>query len=589
MTGIPLFPYSHHARNGVSPPGDPKWIAVAVLFVLAGIVSGPRSRVSAGESDPGSIIEGTVRDDEGAVTGAVVRVQATEHRAVTGPGGRFELAVPSSFKGPARLTAWAEGYFIGGPVEASPGDKGVTIPLHRHGRLDNPEYEWIPAFGPGGTGENQACSACHYRGESAQGPALPVDEWLEDAHSRSAVNPRFLTLHTGKDISGRRSPSTRYRHSGDNRLLPLPRDPEEPYYGPGYRLDNPDHTGECGACHTPAAAVAAPFNTDPVTVRGAEAEGVTCDFCHKVWAVRLDPETGLPFPDKPGVLSYEFRRPFEGHQFFAGPLDDVAPGEDTYSGLQRSSQFCAPCHFGVFWNTVVYDSFGEWLRSPYSREGTGKTCQDCHMPASGTDRFAHPEKGGLKRDPGTIAGHRMPGAADPELLRNAVSLALDAERSPEGVRVKTRVVNDRTGHHVPTDAPLRHVILVVRAYGGDGSELPLEKGPVLPEWCGSGDPADGCYAGLAGKVFVKLLEEVWTGISPTAAYWNPTRVVIDTRLAAFESDTGEYLFIAPDPGDVRVEAVLLYRRAYKKLMDQKGWTDPDIVMESAAVTLRQKH
>ena len=166
------------------------------------------------------------------------------------------------------------------------------------------------------------------------------------------------------------------------------------------------------------------------------------------------------------------------------------------------------------------------------------------MPSTGAEFFARPEKGGLKRDPNTIVSHRMPGARDLDLLRNAVSLTLEAEQVPEGIRVRTKIVNDRTGHHVPTDSPLRHLILVVRAYGSDGSKLSLKTGPVLPEWCGSGDPADGNYAGLPGKVFVKLLEEIWTGVSPTAAYWNPTRVVMDTRLAAFQSDVGEFLFVS---------------------------------------------
>jgi hypothetical protein len=512
-----------------------------------------------------------------------------EHSAVTGSEGKFELAVPGSFSGPVKLTAWAKGYFIGGPVEASPGQKDVTISLHRHSQLDNREYEWSPSVRSAGSGENQGCSECHFRGEAASGPVLPVDEWLKDAHSQSAVNPRFLTLHSGTDMSGRRSPNTRYRRISDNKIVPLPPDPEEPYYGPGYRLDNPDHTGDCGACHVPAAAINAPYNTDPVSVQGVEAEGISCDFCHKIWDVSLDPVTGLPFPERAGVLSFEFRRPFKGHQFFAGPLDDIAPGEDTYSKLQKRSQFCAPCHFGVFWGTVVYDSFGEWLRSPYSREGKGKTCQDCHMPSTGAEFFVRPDKGGLKRDPNTIVSHRMPGARDLDLLRNAVSLTVEAEQLPGGIRVRTKVVNDLTGHHVPTDSPLRHLILVVRAYGSDASELSLNAGPVLPEWCGSGDPANGNYAGLPGKVFVKLLEEMWTGVSPTAAYWNPTRVVMDTRLGAFKSDVGEFLFIAPDSGDVRIEAVLLYRRAYKKLMDLKGWSERDIVMESAAISLSQKH
>ncbi len=589
MIRTPLYPRTCFASAGASVPGGLKRFAFLGSFVLAGIISGSSCQISAQEVGSARIIEGTVRDHDAGVPGAVVRIQTTEHSAVTGSDGEYALAVPGPVSGPVRLTAWAKGYFIGGPVNALPGEKGVTISLERHSRLDNPDYEWLPSFRSSGSGENQGCSECHFRGENAPGPDLPVDEWLEDAHSQSAVNPRFLTLHTGKDMSGRRSPNTRYRRVPDQGLVPLPPDPEEPYYGPGYRLDNPDHTGECGACHVPAAAVDAPYNTDPVSVRGVEAEGVTCDLCHKIWDVRLDPDTGLPFPDKPGVLSYEFRRPFEGHQFFAGPLDDIAPGEDTYSELQKSSRFCAPCHFGVFWDTVVYDSFGEWLRSPYSREGTGKTCQDCHMPSSGAEFFTLPEKGGLKRNPDTIVSHRMPGAADRDLLENAVSLTLEAEQLPEGIRVRTEVVNDRTGHHVPTDTPLRHLILVVRAYGGGNSELPLKKGPVLPEWCGSGDPAKGYYAGLAGKVFVKLLEELGTGVSPTAAYWNPTRVVMDTRLGAFESDFGEFLFAAPDSGDIRIEAILLYRRAYKELMDLKGWSDPDIVMESAAVSMSSKN
>jgi hypothetical protein len=564
------------------------WIAIPCVLVLTGTVLCPGLPIPAEGGSPERIVQGIVRDDEGIIPGALVRIQTTEFSAVTGSGGAFELAVPESLDVPVKLTAWAEGYYIGGPVEASPGAKGVTISLHRHGTLDNHRYKWLPSRRSTGAGENQGCSECHLRGEAAGGPVLPVDEWLEDAHSQSAVNPRFLTLHSGKDMSGRRSPSTRFRRTKDYGFVPLPPDPEEPYYGPGYRLDNPDHTGDCAACHAPAAAIDAPFNTDPVSVEGVGAEGVPCDFCHKIWNVRLDPGTGLPFPNRPGVLSYEFRRPFGEHQFFAGPLDDVAPGEDTYSGLQKSSRFCAPCHYGIFWDTVVYDSFGEWLRSPYSREDTGKTCQDCHMPNSGSEFFAHSEKGGRKRDPKTVVSHRMPGARDPDLLENAVSLSLGAKQSPEGIRVRTKVVNDRTGHHVPTDSPLRHLILVVRAYGRDGTALPLKSGPVLPEWCGSGDPALGCYAGLAGKVFVKLLEEARTGVSPTAAYWNPTRVVMDTRLGAFESDEGEFLFAAPDSGGVRVEAVLLYRRAYKKLMDLKGWNEPDIVMESAAVSIPRK-
>lgn len=102
--------------------------------------------------------------------------------------------------------------------------------------------------------------------------------------------------------------------------------------------------------------------------------------------------------------------------------------------------------------------------------------------------------------------------------------------------------------------------------------------PLLPR-------ADGNYAGLPGKVYVKLLEEKWSGDSPTAAYWNPTRMVMDTRIGAFESDTGEFLFDAPDSGEARVKAQLIYRRVYKNIMDLKGLNEPDIVMESVEVSV----
>jgi len=39
-----------------------------------------------------------------------------------------------------------------------------------------------------------------------------------------------------------------------------------------------------------------------------------------------------------------------------------------------------------------------------------------------------------------------------------------------------------------------------------------------------GDPEQGYYAGLLSKGFAKVLEELWSEVSPMGAYWNPTRV-----------------------------------------------------------------
>ena len=107
----------------------------------------------------------------------------------------------------------------------------------------------------------------------------------------------------------------------------------------------------------------------------------------------------------------------------------------------------------------------------------------------------------------------------------------------------------------------------------------LKDGPTVPEWGGIGDPHKGYYASLPGKAFAKVLMEWWTEITPSGAYWNPTRVVSDNRIPAFETDTSTYTFAAPQEGESTIEVTLLFRRAFKKLMDQKGWNVPDIVME----------
>jgi len=207
------------------------------------------------------------------------------------------------------------------------------------------------------------------------------------------------------------------------------------------------------------------------------------------------------------------------------------------------------------------------------------------MPVTDATHFVLPDKGGLERPPGRIFNHRMPGAMDEELLQNAVTMTTTAQIEGSTVIVHVEITNDRTGHHVPTDFPGRHLILLVLATDANGNPLNQLDGPQVPEWGGVGDPSDGYYAGLPGKAFAKVLQEIWTEISPSAAYWNPTRVLSDNRLAAFATDTSTYAFAAPDDGEVTVEVTLLFRRAFLELMDHKGWDVPDKIMEQQEVRI----
>lgn len=517
-------------------------------------------------------VTGVVMDDYGPVSGATVRVQATDNVTKTLPDGSFSLSGLT----PAQeiiVTAWAPGYYVGW-TKAVPGGDPVTIKLRSYYTTDNPEYNWFSFEGLEGSRSCGECMPVHYQ------------EWLADAHSQSAVNPRFLSMYLGTDIYGNQSPLTRYAFHKDYGRIPLRPDPDQLYYGPGYKLDFPDTAGNCATCHVPAMA-AKPgmvYAADPTKATGIALEGIFCEFCHKIGDVLLDPSTGLPYPNMPGVLSMRLYRPEADQQLFFGTFDDVTR-RVSYLPLLEESAFCAPCHFGVFWDVVIYNSFGEWLESPWSDPETGKTCQQCHMPVTDATWFVLPEKGGLERPPGRIFNHQMPGAMSEELLQNAVTMTVEALREEREIKVTVRITNDKTGHFVPTDSPLRHLILLVIVTDEEGRKLQQTSGPVVPDWGGVGDPEQGYYAGLPGKAFAKVLEELWTEISPTGAYWNPTRIVSDNRIAPFATDVSEYRFLGPAVGKVTVDVKLIFRRAFKELMDQKAWDVPDILMEREIIEL----
>jgi hypothetical protein len=286
----------------------------------------------------------------------------------------------------------------------------------------------------------------------------------------------------------------------------------------------------------------------------------------------------------PGVLSLRLYRPYEGQELFFGQFDDVTRRVSRLPLIEESA-FCAPCHFGEFWGVPIYNSYGEWLESPYSDAETGSTCQDCHMPAVDYDFFVYPDQGGLHRDYSPILSHLMPGAMDEQLLQNSVTMTTTAQLQGEEILVEVRITNDQTGHHVPTDSPLRHLILWVDARDAQGQALTLLQGTTLPDWCGVGDPADGDYAGLPGKAFAKVLQELWTEVYPSGAYWNQTRIVSDNRIAAFDTDCSTYVFAAREAETATVEVTLLFRRAFKQVMDWKNWRVPDIVMERTSLQL----
>ena len=544
-------------------------------------------------------ISGTVVNENGVVADAIVQVQATTNKTQSSSTGTFTLSGLSGTT-PVTVTAWAAGHFIGW-VTVNPsapeweGGDNLKITLKPLPQSDNPAYEWFTFEGVSGS---EACSLCHRE----------YSEWKSDQHSRAATNAHFLDIYMGTDANGNVGQAVQFDVTGK----PLPIDTTQPYHGPGFRLDNPSRGGNCASCHTPVASKASnaqncswsgchtsltiersngvlQYPAVPSTsLTGSAAEGVSCEFCHKIVNVVFDPKTGLPLPDMPGIMSYELVRPkTEEQQVFFGTLPDVSR-PDSYLPLLSKSEYCAGCHFGVFGGvvgmgevkggTVIYNSYGEWKDSPYSDPVTGKTCQDCHMPVSKENWFVSPERGGLKRDNVELHDHTMLGATSTTLLQNTVTMTTDAKRNNGQIEVQVSITNDQAGHDVPTDVPIRSVILVVEAFDADGKPLALTTGPVNPEFSGN-------YGGVPGKTFAKVLRDDWTGETPTAAFWRPVTIVEDNRIKAMATDTTKYVFAAPSKQAVTIKVKLLYRRSFYALMQQKGWNDPDIPMEDATIEL----
>lgn len=541
-------------------------------------------------------VSGIIENEAGEpVEEAIVQIQARPEQIETDADGAFSF---SGIEGttPFAITAWAEGHYIGwtivNPSAADwAGGDNLRITLRSLPTEDFSQYTWFEEEGVRGSA---SCGLCHRE----------YTEWQLDRHSQTASNIHFLTMYNGTNVDGEVGQQTKW--DSDANILPI--DPNLPYYGPGFKLDNYGRTGNCATCHTPLASQAPnnqncswsgchtsftverangviPPPASPMTMSAAE--GISCEFCHKISEVHIDPQTNLPYPDMPGILSVRLHRPSDNsRQVFFGTLVDVTRN-DSYLPLLSESQFCAGCHYGVFGGvvgmqrvtagTTVYNSYGEWLASPYSNAENETTCQDCHMAVSDADWFVFPERLGFSRDYVDLHNHTMLGVSNENMMQNAVTLAATAERTGDEIQVEVNITNDKTGHNVPTDSPMRSLILVVEVRDANGNLLDISAGPVNPDF--SGD-----YAGVPGKTFALILRDGWTGEAPTAAFWREPALVEDTRIAPMATDTSNYTFAA-NGANVTVHVRLLFRRAFYELAQQKGWTDPDILMEEATIDL----
>lgn len=483
---------------------------------------------------------GVVRDAlSGApLPGARVSVQYSAIEEFADAHGRFYL--PEAEAGDIIVAAYP-GYFYASAQLAS---EGLTLNLEPVPTSTSPGQSFA---GP------DACSLCH---------ATQYSEWVNSPMANAGKNTWVYDLYDG----------TGTNHGTDGWT-----------YVEGSVLAAKNPASECSACHQPRAWLDEPF-TPMLPLEdssSAAVHGVDCESCHRVAGIDLQkPNTPGFFA---GVVSFASTQ--------AGPVQFGTLGDVTYDapGMMRAayqpdltSGLCAACHqdkndpdedgdFEEDNGMISEPTYLEWLASPYGDPSSPgyASCTSCHMPATGAAYACDKLTAAPGRPAGDVRSHRIEGTTS-TFLENAVDLSLDTHESSSGIEVVVRVDNRQTGHHVPTGVTIRNVILLVDAQTSDGTALALLEGERVHSLGGIGEPTQGYYAGLPGKLFAKVNHDE-RGESPVF-FTEATGITFDTRIPAKGSDTTFYRFSKPsDPGRVAVRARLIYRRAWRDLVDTKRW------------------
>lgn len=500
------------------------------LFALLGIIGvagfAALSTHSSNEQPSVNVLHGEVHDAHGPIEGALVRWKGEALAARTDILGAFQLPQ----RGPlsSRITAWKPGHFIAGADAAR---TPLILDLRPLPTEDCEAYAWIDPTPNRAAKDN--CGNCHgaiYR------------EWAASGHAHSATNRHFLSLYDGTDWHGK------------------------PGVGWSLRAEHPDGVGVCTACHAPTVSHGDPAYFDLSQAQGVARQGVHCDYCHKITDAGLG-SIGLTH----GRFGLQLLRPAEGQLFF-GPLDDVDRGEDAYSPLYKDSKYCASCHEGTVFGVHVYSTYSEWLDSPARKEG--KQCQTCHMQPTGTMTNIAPGRGGIERDPKTLANHRFFAGSQLDMLRRALTVTVTTIQDGIDRRVIVEVRADGVGHRVPTGFVDRHLVLIVEWLDGDGQQVEARSGPQLPRYAGPG------LSGLSGRIYGKILHD---DDAPVPFWRADDGKTEDTRLTPGQADRITFRVTA----DVqRVRLRLLYRRTWPEVAAAKAWPDNESMIVERLVELR---
>ena len=217
----------------------------------------------------------------------------------------------------------------------------------------------------------------------------------------------------------------------------------------------------------------------------------------------------------------------------------------------------------------AYGTYSEWLESPAKRQG--KQCQDCHMAPTGTRTNIAPGRGGIERDPATLASHHTPGG-ERDMLQRCLTLKASTKTSTQGRQIEIDLTAHSVGHRVPTGFVDRQLILVVTAADDAGQPVKPIAGGTLPA-------STGKWSGLAGMLYAKQLFDD-EGRTPVP-FWTLISKITDTRLHPEQPD--HQAFLLPTAAK-RATVQLWYRRFWHEVAAARGWTDNDILIHERTIS-----
>lgn len=486
------------------------------------------------------LTSGIVSDGNQPVAGARVRVQGENQFVLSDSLGQFTLNTAADFGQFINISAGKEGWYNSGRSVLS-GDTNVVIILSALPPGDHPFYEFKSP---------SDCQTCHN---------TLHDQWQQSKHANAATNPMLLQMYRGTDVNG---------NSG---------------IAPGFKLDFPEKGGDCADCHMPAAALFNPGNTDlnlAHLIGGVAVNGVFCDFCHKVREVEIDYDTGVN-----GSLFLQRPPDNAGQDINIGPFDDVTTPwmGGTYAEVFTKSAFCSGCHqYSNLNDVIVDDTYDTWAVSDYAAQGI--QCQDCHQKPWADSVFVSGIgfADAVKRDPARIYNHLFRGAS-PELHNAAAKMTVKTEIFGDTLLIRAMIHNQNAGHKLPTGVSFRNILLTLTVNQNE-QRLTQLSGDTIPHFGGVGNPETGNYAGLPGKGFALVTRDGNTGEWPVPN-WLTTEIFYDSRIPPHRTDTTEYRFLLDQPGEISIDAKLLYRAVYKPMADAKGWDMREYVMADSFFTL----